>query len=60
MGAVVFAGMMAPMLIRNIRSTANMRGCRDGGSDGAAAPQVPCQGPLLRDTLNDNQLNRIG
>jgi hypothetical protein len=21
---------------------------------------LQCQGPLLRDTLNDNQLNRIG
>jgi len=43
-GAAVFAGMMAPMLIRNIRNTANMRGGRDGasgGGEGGAAASAP-------------------
>eukprot|EP00986_Skeletonema_menzelii_P004460 scaffold1524_cov140-Skeletonema_menzelii.AAC.1 len=48
MGAAVFAGMMAPMLIRNIRSTtaSNMRG-KDAGSGGGGEGGAAASAPLV-------------
>ena len=45
MGAAVFAGIMAPMLIRNIRTSA-MRGGKDGGSGGGSGDSSP-SAPLV-------------
>jgi hypothetical protein len=47
MGAAVFAGIMAPMLIRNIRS-ANMRGGgKDGASNGGGDSGAGASAPLV-------------